>query len=64
MQDFLHYYAVTATSSANGEIELARRVIEKAERNCLIANSLKGAMHLVPYIDVPETAVVESLAHA
>jgi organic hydroperoxide reductase OsmC/OhrA len=30
----------------------ARRALDKAERGCLISNSLKGAIHLVPAIDV------------
>lgn len=32
--------------------EDARRVLEKAERNCLIATSLNGAVHLTPIIEV------------
>jgi len=43
--------------------DAARRVIDKAEQNCLIANSLKGAVHLVAYIDVAKTAAVQ-LTHA
>lgn len=31
---------------------LAGRVLDKAERNCLIANSLTGPVHLVPIIEV------------
>jgi organic hydroperoxide reductase OsmC/OhrA len=31
---------------------LARRVLEKADRNCLIANSLHGAVHLIPIVEV------------
>jgi organic hydroperoxide reductase OsmC/OhrA len=30
----------------------ARRALEKAEQNCLISNSLSGAIHLMPTIDV------------
>ena len=32
--------------------DVARRALDKAEKNCLIANSLKAAVHLVPYIDI------------
>jgi len=34
--------------------ELGRRALEKAERKCLIANSLKAAIHLTTSIDVGE----------
>jgi organic hydroperoxide reductase OsmC/OhrA len=34
------------------DLERARLVLEKAERDCLISNSLNGAIHLVPTIDV------------
>jgi len=30
----------------------ARQVLEKAERSCLISNSLSGAIHLIPVIEV------------
>ena len=30
----------------------ARRALEKAERSCLISNSLKGAVHLNPEIEI------------
>lgn len=30
----------------------ARQVLEKAERSCLISNSLSGALHLIPVIEV------------
>ncbi len=30
----------------------AGRALEKAERNCLISNSLKGAVHLHPHVHV------------
>jgi organic hydroperoxide reductase OsmC/OhrA len=39
--------------------DLARRALEKAERNCLISNSLKGAIHLVPEIEVAGREVGE-----
>jgi organic hydroperoxide reductase OsmC/OhrA len=32
--------------------EQARRALEKAERTCLISNSLKGTIHLIPDIVV------------
>ena len=41
----------------------ARRALEKAERGCLISNSLKGAIRLVPAIDVAAEPVGE-LVHA
>jgi organic hydroperoxide reductase OsmC/OhrA len=37
----------------------ARQVLEKAERRCLISNSLNGAIHLVPTIDVAAEPVSE-----
>lgn len=33
---------------------LAKRALEKAEKNCLISNSLKGAVHLVAEVVVSE----------
>jgi uncharacterized OsmC-like protein len=33
-------------------VEQARRALEKAERGCLISNSLKATVHLVPVVDV------------
>ena len=30
----------------------ARQVLEKAERSCLISNSLNGVIHLIPTLDV------------
>lgn len=30
----------------------ARQVLEKAERNCLVSNSLSAAIHLIPVIEV------------
>ena len=44
--------------------DIARRVLDKAEHSCLIANSLKGAIHLVPYIDVEKAESVPAAAHA
>jgi peroxiredoxin-like protein len=35
---------------AGSDGELARRVLDKAEHNCLISNSLKAAIHLEPEI--------------
>ena len=40
-------------------VEHAQRVLEKAERNCLITNSLKGAVCLVTEIDVAAEPVAE-----
>jgi organic hydroperoxide reductase OsmC/OhrA len=37
----------------------ARQVLDKAERSCLISNSLNGAIHLIPTIDVAAEPVGE-----
>jgi organic hydroperoxide reductase OsmC/OhrA len=37
----------------------ARQALDKAERGCLISNSLKGAIHLFPEIDVVADQVTE-----
>lgn len=37
----------------------ARQVLEKAERSCLISNSLNGAIHLIPTIDVAAEPISE-----
>ena len=37
---------------AGTDTERARHILEKAERSCLIANSLNGAVHLYPIIKV------------
>jgi organic hydroperoxide reductase OsmC/OhrA len=37
---------------AGTNVEHAQRVLEKAERSCLITNSVKGAVHLVTEIDI------------
>jgi peroxiredoxin-like protein len=37
---------------ASADPQQARRVLEKAERGCLISNSLNADIHLVPSIDV------------
>jgi organic hydroperoxide reductase OsmC/OhrA len=34
------------------DAELARRVVDKAERNCLVSNSLKASVHVVPMITI------------
>ena len=39
--------------------ERAKRAIEKAERNCLISNSLNAAIHVVPTIDVVGAPISE-----
>ena len=39
------------TVPAGTDPDAARRALDKAERNCLIANSLRAVVHLVPYID-------------
>jgi organic hydroperoxide reductase OsmC/OhrA len=40
----------------------ARQVLEKAERSCLISNSLSGAIHLIPVIEVAVEPVSELTA--
>jgi organic hydroperoxide reductase OsmC/OhrA len=37
----------------------ARHVLDKAERSCLISNSLTGAIHLIPTIEVAVEPVRE-----
>jgi organic hydroperoxide reductase OsmC/OhrA len=37
-------------------VEAARRALERAEHNCLISNSLKGAVRLSPEVHVAEPA--------
>ena len=34
------------------DAELARRVVDKADRNCLVSNSLKASVHVVPTITI------------
>jgi peroxiredoxin-like protein len=48
---------------AGTNVEHAQRVLEKAERNCLITNSLKGSVRLMTEIDVA-TELVGKLAQA
>jgi organic hydroperoxide reductase OsmC/OhrA len=40
--------------AAGTDVERAKVALEKAERNCLISNSLSGAVHLIPTIEVAE----------
>jgi organic hydroperoxide reductase OsmC/OhrA len=40
-------------------VEQARRALEKAEHNCLISNSLKGAIQLIPEVHVAVEPVGE-----
>lgn len=42
--------------------ELARRALEKAERNCLITSSLKGPVHLDAAVEVEERMPDNALA--
>ena len=42
--------------------ELAHRVIDKAERSCLVSNSLKGAVHLVPHVHTTDPIAELSVA--
>jgi organic hydroperoxide reductase OsmC/OhrA len=39
------------------DVELARRVLDKAERNCLVSNSLKASVHVVPTITIASEPV-------
>ena len=39
------------------DAELARRVVDKAERNCLVSNSLKASVHVVPTITIASEPV-------
>ncbi|HZT76282.1 MAG TPA: OsmC family protein [Vicinamibacterales bacterium] len=39
------------------DLEAARRVLDKAEHSCLIANSLKGGVRLTPVVEVVGEAV-------
>ena len=50
---------------AGTDTERARHILEKAERSCLIANSLNGAVHLHPIIKVagPSGCGVDDEAH-
>lgn len=48
---------------AGTNIDHAQRVLEKAEHNCLITNSLKGTVHLVTEIDVATELVGELARH-
>ncbi|HTI36832.1 MAG TPA: OsmC family protein [Vicinamibacterales bacterium] len=47
---------------AGTDPDRARQVLEKAERSCLISNSLSGAIHLIPTIDVAGESVGELTA--
>jgi uncharacterized OsmC-like protein len=46
---------------AGTDPERARHALEKAEQNCLIANSLKAPIHLVPEIAVAAEPVAATL---
>jgi organic hydroperoxide reductase OsmC/OhrA len=48
---------------AGTDAEAVRRVLDKAERGCLIANSLKAAIHLEPEITVAAEPAA-ALTHA
>ena len=45
------------TVPAGTDPDLARRVMDKAERGCLITNSLKAPVRLAPEIDVAREPV-------
>jgi organic hydroperoxide reductase OsmC/OhrA len=44
---------------AGTDPDRAKRVLEKAEQNCLISNSLSGAIRLVPIIEVAKATAGE-----
>jgi len=39
------------------DLELARRVVDKSEWNCLVSNSLKASVHVVPTITIASEPV-------
>ena len=47
---------------ANTSPERARQVLDKAERSCLISNSLNAATHLMPIIEVASESANELTA--
>jgi organic hydroperoxide reductase OsmC/OhrA len=71
MQAFPHHYTVATNGSVGFDVrarlhvpsgtdpDRARQVLEKAERSCLISNSLNGAIRLIPTIDVAAEPVSE-----
>ena len=48
------------TVPAGTNVDAAGRVLAKAERGCLVANSLKAPVHLTPFV----TVAVDAPAHA
>jgi len=50
----LHVHLVVPAAA---DVELARRLLEKAEHNCPIANSLKGEVRLVPEVEAVSEAM-------
>jgi organic hydroperoxide reductase OsmC/OhrA len=48
---------------AGTNADQARRVLEKAEHNCLISNSLKGTVRLVTDIDVGAELAGDAIRH-
>jgi organic hydroperoxide reductase OsmC/OhrA len=49
---------------AGTDPDRARQVLDKAERSCLISNSLSGPIHLIPIIEVAAEPVTVSMGHA
>jgi len=45
---------------AGTDPDRARQVLDKAERSCLVSNSLNGVIHLIPTIEVAAEPVSES----
>jgi hypothetical protein len=67
MNPLPHEYTVSAVAADMGDVEThasglpsradpasARRALEKAERGCLISNSLKAPAHVVADVDLAE----------
>jgi peroxiredoxin-like protein len=50
------------TVPAGTDSDQARRALQKAERGCLISNSLKASIHMEPLVDVAEP--VEALTES
>ncbi|MEZ4733100.1 MAG: OsmC family protein [Caldilineaceae bacterium] len=46
------HLTVTLTAPAGADVEKAQRLLEKAEQNCLITNSLKGKVHMETSVQV------------
>jgi organic hydroperoxide reductase OsmC/OhrA len=54
--------AVRLVVPADGNVDRARHMLDKAERNCLIASSLKGSVALNARIEIAEPAELTAVA--